>query len=326
MKYTGFIQGFYTRFLYNYRDFECTFNLAKVKAFIEADIPKSHRFFGFRVLAHFGANQSRMQFGKVFPQFRFSEFGRNVFDKHGGSANHKSEILLLIVNIPLLHQLEILCELVDVDGRVQVVDVGCVLDVSQFSQIFAVFGQDGEFVECVLVGLFIFLALIFKVISKVKSHSVKSLGNFVQSEGRVWKHLLVGENDPVLVGSYGGFSQKLSVLYILCRVDAILVARFLVTRILSIFVVIDEHGLENGFGFRLLYAVNSANCSKHCLEHVANGADIVVAVNGGNVHGFQSKAVSVNAGVDSVNVVGGHCLKFCFGLLRLFWFVKINII
>ena len=230
----------------------------------------------------------------MIPQFELSEFGRNVFDKQGGSANHKSEILLLVVYIPLLHQLDILGELVDVDGRVQVLAVGCLLGVSQFFQIFAVFGQDGEFVERVLVGLF----LTFKVISKVEFHPVKSLGNFVQSEGRVWKHLLVGEKYPELVSVDWRSSHRMSVWQIRSGIDAIVQNRLLL-------VVIDEHRQEIAFRLGLLYAVDSANDAK-CSEHVANGVDIVVAVNGGNVHGFQGKTVGVNEGVDSVNVVGGH--------------------
>jgi len=65
--------------------------------------------------------------------------------------------------------------------------------------------------------------------------------------------------------------------------------------------------VENWFWVWLLYTVNSANYTKHYLEQVANGADIVVAVNGGNIYGFQGHVVGINTGVNSVNVVGRHC-------------------
>jgi hypothetical protein len=61
----------------------------------------------------------------------------------------------------------------------------------------------------------------------------------------------------------------------------------------------------------LLYAVNSANDPKRFNEYAANGGDIIVAMNGGNIYRLQWEASGVKAGVDSVNVV--H-----FGLFKSF--------
>jgi hypothetical protein len=83
----------------------------------------------------------------------------------------------------------------------------------------------------------------------------------------------------------------------------------------EIFVVIDEHLLEIAFRLGLLYAVDSANDPKRFKEYAANGGDIVVAVNGGNIHRFQWEASGVEGGVHSVNVV--HCFGkvFCSKVL-----------
>jgi len=87
---------------------------------------------------------------------------------------------------------------VNVDARVQVV-AWRVLGVPQFSQVFAVFGQDGELAIGIGIGL------------KVVLHLVKPPGNFVQSKCRVRKHLLVGEKNPELVLIDWGSLPNLSV-------------------------------------------------------------------------------------------------------------------
>ena len=215
------------------------------------------------------------------PQVLLSKFGRDVFDKQGGPANLKPVILGVLLCKSVLHQQKILGDLVNVDARVQVV-AWCVLGVSQFLDVFTVFGQDGKLV---VVGILL--------------HSVKPLGNFVQSECRVRKHLLVGEKNPELVLADEGSSHRMSVCRILRGIDAGVLQ-------MGRFVVIDERGLEITFRHGLLYAVDSANDAERHEEHVADGGDIVVAVNGGNIDRFQWEASGVKGGVHSVNVV--HCV------------------
>ena len=214
-------------------------------------------------------------------QILLSEFGRNVFDKQGGPANLKPVILGFLHCTSVFHQQKILGNLVNVDARVQVV-AWRVLGVSQFLDVFAIFGQDGKLV---VVGILL--------------HSVKPLGNFVQSECRVRKHLLVGEKNPELGLADGGSSHRMSAWRIFRGIDAGVLR-------MGCFVVIDEGGLEIAFRHGLLYAVDSANDAKRTEEHVANGGDIVVTVNGGNIHRFQWEASGVKGGVHSVNVV--HCV------------------
>ena len=220
------------------------------------------------------------------PQILFSEFGRNVFDKQGGPANLKPVILGVLHCKSVLHQQKILGDLVNVDARVQVV-AWRVLGVSQFLDVFAVFGQDGKLV---VVGILL--------------HSVKPLGNFVQSECRVRKHLLVGEKNPELVLADEGSSHRMSVCRILRGIDAGVLQMGVLQ--MGRFVVIDERGLEIAFRHGLLYAVDSANDAERHEEHVADGGHIVVAVNGRNIDRFQWEASGVKCGVHSVNVV--HCV------------------
>ena len=195
------------------------------------------------------------------PQILLSKFGRDVFDKQGGPANLKPVILGFFHCTTVLHQQKILGDLVNADARVQVV-AWRVLGVSQFLDVFAVFGQDGKLVVVVLL------------------HSVKPLGNFVQSECRVRKHLLVGEKNPELVLADEGSSHRMSVWRIFRGIDAGVLR-------MGRFVVIDERGLEITFRHGLLYAVDSANDAERHEEHVADGGDIVVAVNGRNIDRFQ---------------------------------------
>ena len=218
------------------------------------------------------------------PQILLSKFGRDVFDKQGGPANLKPVILGFFHCTTVLHQQKILGDLVNADARVQVV-AWRVLGVSQFLDVFAVFGQDGKLVVVVLL------------------HSVKPLGNFVQSECRVRKHLLVGEKNPELVLADEGSSHRMSVWRIFRGIDAGVLR-------MGRFVVIDERGLEITFRHGLLYAVDSANDAERHEEHVADGGDIVVAVNGRNIDRFQWEASGVKGGVHSVNVV--HCFGKVF--------------
>ena len=218
--------------------------------------------------ANLDANKARSA-DEVLPHLEFLEFGRNAFHKHRGSKI-KLELEFLLRHVSVFHQLEVLGELVDVNGRVHKTTSWRVLRISQFSKVAFVLGQNVKL-------LFIVLVL------QVNFHNFKTRGNFVQSERGVGKHRLVFKDQPVLGWLDRGWMENLSVLDKVGRVYAVSHNGNALLVEVIIRVVVDKHRLEIRLVY-VIYAINAINGSEHSLEYSGDGGNVVVAMDAGNVH------------------------------------------